>query len=88
MPPQCHERTLKIERQGPRGRCGTLVGWCRKRGFWEGIMKSLRRRQFLRLTARTDALPAVSSIAWARAYPSRPVRVIEPHPAGVAYGSE
>ena len=36
----------------------------------------LPRRQFLHLAAGAAALPAVSRIAWAQAYPSRPVRLI------------
>ena len=40
----------------------------------------LPRRQFLRLTASAAALPAVSRIAWAQAYPARPVRIIVPNP--------
>jgi tripartite-type tricarboxylate transporter receptor subunit TctC len=43
----------------------------------------LPRRQFLHLAAGAAALPAVSRIAWAQAYPSRPVRLIVPlAPAG------
>jgi tripartite-type tricarboxylate transporter receptor subunit TctC len=43
----------------------------------------LPRRNFLHLAAGVAALPAVSRIAWAQAYPSRPVRVIVPFaPAG------
>jgi tripartite-type tricarboxylate transporter receptor subunit TctC len=34
------------------------------------------RREFLHLAAGAAALPAVSRIAWAQAYPSRPVRLI------------
>src|SRR5882724_955925 len=41
-----------------------------------------RRRQFLRLAAGVAALPAVSRIAWAQAYPSRPVRIIVGFAAG------
>ena len=39
-------------------------------------MKLPRRRQFLHLAAGAAALPAVSRIARAQAYPSRPVRLI------------
>src|SRR5882724_5810858 len=42
----------------------------------------LPRRQFLHLAAGAAALPAVSYIAWAQAYPTRPVRIIVPYPAG------
>ena len=38
-------------------------------------MKLPHRRQFLHLAAGAAALPAVSRIAWAQAYPSRPVRI-------------
>jgi tripartite-type tricarboxylate transporter receptor subunit TctC len=36
----------------------------------------LPRRNFLHLAASAAALPAVSRIAWAQAYPTRPVRII------------
>ena len=36
----------------------------------------LPRRQFLHLAAGAAALPAVSRIAWAQSYPTRPVRII------------
>jgi tripartite-type tricarboxylate transporter receptor subunit TctC len=42
----------------------------------------LPRRQFLHLAASAAALPAVSRIARAQAYPSRPVRVIVPYAPG------
>jgi tripartite-type tricarboxylate transporter receptor subunit TctC len=42
----------------------------------------LPRRQFLHLAAGAAALPALSRVAWAQAYPSRPVRLI----AGFAPG--
>jgi tripartite-type tricarboxylate transporter receptor subunit TctC len=47
-------------------------------------MKLPHRRQFLHLATVAVALPAVSSIATAQAYPSRPVRVIVGFPAGGA----
>jgi tripartite-type tricarboxylate transporter receptor subunit TctC len=43
---------------------------------------SLLRRQFLHLAAGAAALPAVSKLARAQAYPTRPVRVIVGFPAG------
>jgi tripartite-type tricarboxylate transporter receptor subunit TctC len=42
----------------------------------------LPRRQFLHLAAGAAALPAMSRVAWADSYPSRPVRVITSFPAG------
>jgi tripartite-type tricarboxylate transporter receptor subunit TctC len=42
----------------------------------------LPRRNFLHLVAGTAALPAVSRIASAQAYPTRPVRIIVGFPAG------
>jgi hypothetical protein len=36
-------------------------------------MKLPHRRQFLHLVAGAAALPALSRIAWAQAYPTRPV---------------
>ena len=42
----------------------------------------LPRRNFLHLAAGAAALPAVSRITWAQAYPSRPVRLIAPFLAG------
>jgi tripartite-type tricarboxylate transporter receptor subunit TctC len=45
-------------------------------------MKLPHRRQFLHLSAGAAALPAVSRIARAQAYPSRPVRIIVGFAAG------
>jgi tripartite-type tricarboxylate transporter receptor subunit TctC len=44
----------------------------------------LPRRQFLHLVAGTAALPAVSRIAAAQAYPSRPITLVVPSPPGGA----
>jgi len=44
----------------------------------------LPRRRFLHLAAGAATLPAVSRIAWAQAYPSRPVRIIAPTAPGGA----
>src|SRR6266446_10891201 len=44
----------------------------------EGNVMKLPRRRFLRLAAGAAALPAVSPIARAQAYPTRPVRLIVP----------
>ena len=46
------------------------------------VMKLPHRRQFLQLAAGAAALPAVSRIAWAQAYPTRPVRMIVGYPPG------
>ena len=46
------------------------------------MTKLPRRRQFLYLAAGALALPAVSRVARAEAYPSRPVRLIAPFPPG------
>src|SRR5215467_6513461 len=45
-------------------------------------MKLPHRRQFLHLAAGAAALPAVSHVALAQAYPTRPVRLIVGFPAG------
>jgi tripartite-type tricarboxylate transporter receptor subunit TctC len=45
----------------------------------------LPRRKFLHLAAGAAALPAVSSIARAQTYPSRPITMVVPFPAGGAF---
>ena len=44
----------------------------------------LRRRRFLRLAVGATALPALPPLAWALDYPTRPVRIVVPYPAGIA----
>jgi tripartite-type tricarboxylate transporter receptor subunit TctC len=51
---------------------------------WEDIMKLLRR-QFLHLAAGGAALPALSRVARAQAYPARPVRIVVGFPAGGSF---
>jgi tripartite-type tricarboxylate transporter receptor subunit TctC len=43
---------------------------------------SFTRRQFLHLATGAAALPAVSRIAWAQTYPTRPITMIVPFAAG------
>ena len=42
----------------------------------------LPRRKFLRLAAGAAALPAISRAATAQAYPTRPITIVVPYPAG------
>ena len=42
----------------------------------------LPRRNFLHLAAGAAALPAMSQMAWAQAYPSRPVHILVGFPPG------
>src|SRR5262245_48586768 len=44
----------------------------------------LPRRNFLHLAAGAAALPAVPRVAWAQAYPTRPIRIIAPTGPGGA----
>ena len=48
----------------------------------KGTGMKLPRRKFLHLAAGAAALPAVSRVAWAQAYPSRLVRLVVGAPAG------
>jgi len=45
-------------------------------------MLKFPRRKFLHLAGGAAALPVVLRGAWAQAYPTRPVRIIAPAPAG------
>jgi tripartite-type tricarboxylate transporter receptor subunit TctC len=42
----------------------------------------LPRRYFLHLAASAAAMPAVSRFACAQTYPSRPITIVVPYPAG------
>jgi tripartite-type tricarboxylate transporter receptor subunit TctC len=48
----------------------------------QGDAMRLPRRLFLQLAAGAGALPAVVRFAWAQTYPSRPITMIVPFPAG------
>jgi tripartite-type tricarboxylate transporter receptor subunit TctC len=55
----------------------------RKRGsISEANAMKLPRRRFLRLAAGAAALPVAPRIASAQAYPSRPITMVVPYPAG------
>src|SRR6267154_605564 len=43
---------------------------------------TLPRRKFLHLAAGAAALPAMSRFAWAQSFPTRPITMIVPWPAG------
>jgi tripartite-type tricarboxylate transporter receptor subunit TctC len=45
---------------------------------------NLPRRRFLRLATGAAALPVLPQMAWPQAYPTRPVRMVVPYPAGIA----
>src|SRR6266545_8133771 len=47
-----------------------------------GFKMKLPRRNFLHLVAGAAALSAVSRIAWAQTYPTRPVRIVVGFPPG------
>src|SRR5499433_2605859 len=50
--------------------------------FQGSNMMKLPRRQFLHVAACAAALPPVPRFAWAQAYPTRPITMIVPFPAG------
>jgi tripartite-type tricarboxylate transporter receptor subunit TctC len=45
-------------------------------------MMRIARRRFLQLAAAGAVLPALSPAAWGQGYPSRPLRLVVPYPAG------
>ena len=64
-------------RSAPRARNATSPAPTRRSSDVKGSVKmKFPRRSFLHLAAGAAALPAVTRIAWAQTYPSRPVHVI------------
>ena len=58
------------------------AGYNRFGGISERNVMKLPRRRFLHLAAGAAALPALSRVAWAQTYPTRPVRLIIGYPPG------
>src|SRR5215467_3348096 len=65
-------------------RCGFADGVlaCHARDDAREACMTLPRRTFLQLATGAAALPLVSSVGWAQAYPARPVRMIVPFAPG------
>ena len=82
------DREVVADHQGGRHQGGVNVGARRCRALappgGRPYDETSPRRQFLHLAAGAAALPAVSRIARAQAYPTRPVRIIVGFPAGGA----
>ena len=61
----------------------TPRAWAVPRGNERRLVTRHPRRRILSLAAGVAALPALSRMSWAQAYPTRPVRIIVPFaPAG------
>src|ERR1700686_3568716 len=62
--------------------CALAVRTVVPRQFRGATSMKLPRRRFLHLAAGAAALPALSRVAWAQTYPTRPVRLIVGFAAG------
>lgn len=83
-----HHLGRAASKSGPKGEVATPSDSARI-GIAFGIargrtVKLSHRRRFLHLTVGAAALPAISRIARADTYPSRPVRIIAGFPAGTS----
>ena len=58
--------------------------WLPRRGNERRLVTQYPRRRILRLAAGAAALPAMSRMAWAQTYPTRPVRLLAGFPPGGA----
>src|SRR5262249_60167596 len=80
-------RTPRRPGRGPPPRLAIPAPCGRDTQTWGIQMMKFPRRRFLHLATGAAAVPAVARIAWAQTYPSRPVRIIVPFPAGQATDS-
>jgi tripartite-type tricarboxylate transporter receptor subunit TctC len=76
----CKEQRSRFAFAGPSRSAPCNARLSRNRSLGD-IMK-LPRRKFLHLAAGAAALPAVSRITWAQAYPARPITIVVPFVAG------
>src|SRR6516164_4356352 len=90
LPPKAdmdqHARDVRFVAKGRHSGCLWILLLVGKGAQVRGASHvKLPRRNFLHLAAAAAALPAVSRIAWAQTYPSRPVHLIVPlAPAGAS----
>jgi hypothetical protein len=77
LQPPRHISTLPTAHQA-----APFVGCGRNVGSLEAEAMKIPRREFWHLATGIAALPVVSRIARAQTYPTRPVRIIVPFPAG------
>src|SRR5262249_28646916 len=82
-PAHCR-RCREVEESDPGGGDPTdLI--CKATTRRRKAMKRLQRRQVLQLAAGAAALPAMSRLARAQAYPTRPITMVVPFAAGGAF---
>jgi tripartite-type tricarboxylate transporter receptor subunit TctC len=86
-----HKKGKAARQRGPQAVASSSANTENLRSFIEKFhhelieapfMKPRHRRQLLHLAAGAAALPAVSRIAWAQAYPARPITIVVPFAVG------